>query len=189
LLKELEPNRKQKTVNRKLEGYTIFYVKKTNTKRRKLETSNILFRVFKISCFRDKNSFFSLSDKSGCSTIWLIDWIVLPILQVLFWNIQDLPVGYCFYQNASIRHWVNGSILVVDRASGRIAELADSRHNVYGVGIYDKPQWLSDVDFYFWYKGCISSDSLWCHLFYGLLFTSLFRKHTVRFIHHKYKIK
>jgi hypothetical protein len=55
---------------------------------------------------------------------------------------------------------VNGSILVVDRASGRIAELADSRHNVYGVGIYDKPQWLSDVDFYFWYKECISSDSL-----------------------------
>jgi hypothetical protein len=50
---------------------------------------------------------------------------------------------------------MNGSILVVDRVSGRIAELADSRHNVYGVGIYDKPQWLSDVDFYFWYKGYI----------------------------------
>ena len=27
------------------------------------------------------------------------------------------------------------------------------------------------------------------HLFYGLLLTSFFRKHTVRFIHHKYKIK
>ena len=50
---------------------------------------------------------------------------------------------------------MNGSILVVGRVSGRIAELADSRHNVYGVGIYDKPQWLSYVDFYFWYKGYI----------------------------------
>ena len=44
---------------------------------------------------------------------------------------------------------MNGSILVVGRVSGRIAELADSCHNVYGVRIYDKPQWLSDVDFYF----------------------------------------
>ena len=59
---------------------------------------------------------------------------------------------------------MNGSILVVGRVYDRIAELADSRYNVYGVGIYDKPQWLSDVGFYFWYKGYISSDSLCRHL-------------------------
>ena len=106
---------------------------------------------------------------------YLIIWIILPILLVLFWNIQDLPVGYCVCQNASLRHWVHGSILVADLISGRIAELAGNRHNVCGAGNYDKPQWLFDVGFYFWCKGYILSDPLWCHLFYGLLFTSLFR--------------
>ena len=59
---------------------------------------------------------------------------------------------------------MHGSVLVVGRVSGQIVGLAGNRHNVYGAGICDKPQWLFDVGFYFWYKGYISSDSLCRHL-------------------------
>ena len=55
---------------------------------------------------------------------------------------------------------MHGSVLVVGRVSGQIVGLAGNRHNVYGAGICDKPQWLFDVGFYFWYKGYISSVSL-----------------------------
>ena len=85
-------------------------------------------------------------------TFCLIVWIMLPILRVLFWNIQDLHGGYCFCQSAALKRWVYGSIQV----AGRIVEIAGNRHSVDGACICGRPQWLFDAGFYFWYKGYIS---------------------------------
>ena len=49
---------------------------------------------------------------------------------------------------------------VLIQVVGRIAEIADNRHSVDGVGICGRPQWLFDADFCFWYKGYIWVGSL-----------------------------